>query len=216
MHLSILPTALSKPARQNGFTLAEVLISTGIFVILIGIVFSNFRGANNIEVFRGDSSTLASNLRKVQSLALSGVKYGGSFPRGGYGISIKTCLVNPVNPCTYALFVDQTDPPNQHYDLASDSVVQTVRLSRFTLVKEIRVDGQLLSNVAPDLSTVEISFKPPRPTPFVWWDITNPPSPPDEGQEGKTVTILLEYEGKGLQREITVKGISGQISERII
>ena len=184
-----------------GFTLIELLISIAIFLFLAGMVLVNFRGVNKLEAFRNDSKTLASLLRDAQNRALSGVNFAGSFPRGGYGLHITPC---GAPPCGYQIFADIVE--NQRLE-AADGLLDVGMLSEFTLVTSVKVLG-----LAPEERTsVDVSFKPPRPTPFVGWDESS-----NAAQEAMTVEILLTYtEDAGNQRLITVKGISGQVSEEV-
>lgn len=194
-----------------GFTIVELLISIAIFGILAAFVLVGFRNSDELEKFRLDSQFLASTIRRAQSLALSGARFQGDFPSGGYGIILSTCLTPP---CSYQLFTEESTPANQHYDgTLPDQVVQTLQLSPFTRIKTITVlepDGTPLGQ----MNNVDISFKPPRPTPFVWWDLPPQPSDPNAGEEGKTVEVVLEYtKAAAIFRTIFIKGVSGQISE---
>lgn len=198
---------------EGGFTLAELLISMAIFSLLASTMFVGFRGTDRIEKFRIDANLLASNVRKVQNRALSGIGFSdGSFPRGGYGIHMQICTTPP---CSYVLFAEQDSPPNQQYTPSTDGVFQTVPFTGETRVVELRVMDSDGTNEGA-VTTVDISFKPPRPTPFVWWTggLIAPPPDPGAGTEGKRVQIMLQYgDDTAITRTIEIKGISGQISE---
>lgn len=192
---------------QSGFTLLETIIAVAIFGILAATVFVGFRTANQIEKFRIDANLLATNVRQVQNRALSGISLGSAFPRGGYGATITLC---PTAPCSYVLFADVNE--DQRYFPVDDELLRTVTLSPYTLISEVIVSEASINDV-------HVSFKPPRPTPFVWW--ADPaaesaglePSPP-AGEPGRSIRIVLQYTNNpSITRTIEVKGISGQISE---
>ncbi|MFA6512314.1 MAG: type II secretion system protein [Patescibacteria group bacterium] len=199
---------------QTGFTLIELTISIAIFGILAVTVLTGFRNADRIEAFRHDASLLASDLRAVQNRALAGaLDNSGEFPRGGYGLRIEECNTPP---CTYLFWREKDDPPDQRIlDLTGTEVQGTTMMSKYTKVLSVVVQdpGGLNQSQA---TQAQMSFKPPRPTPFVWW--AAPPGEPQpipatNGIEGKQVMITLSFtDDPTIQRVIEVKGISGQIS----
>lgn len=198
-----------------GYTLIELAIALAVFGILAVTLLVGFRGADKLEKFRLDSNILAATIRDVQNRALSGsVDSSGSFPRGGYGLSLAACTTPP---CLYRLWQELDDPPDQHLTTPGTEVTSERTLSPYTHITSIRVqdpDGSNGGNVA----RADISFKPPRPTPFVWYPagVEPPPSAGTTGLEAKQVLITLTFAlDPSIQRVVEVKGISGQISEYV-
>jgi len=74
--------------KQKGFTIIELVVAMGVFLSLFLIVIVNFRSGESVNELRLETQKVASDIRKVQTLALTGSNYNGiSMGIGGYGIS---------------------------------------------------------------------------------------------------------------------------------
>ena len=73
--------------KQLGFTLIELVVAMGVFLSLFLIVIVNFRSGESVNELRLETQKIASDIRKVQTLSLTGSNYNGaSVGTGGYGI----------------------------------------------------------------------------------------------------------------------------------
>ncbi len=73
--------------KQRGFTLIELVVAMGVFLSLFLIVIVNFRSGESINELRLETQKVASDIRKIQTLSLTGSNYNGSSVGiGGYGI----------------------------------------------------------------------------------------------------------------------------------
>ena len=83
---------------RRGFTMIELMITIGIFVIITGTVLVNFRGGERQEELRSVTENVKSLLNQARNMTLTGqvttyMNYSGGratgFPPGGYGIEIR-------------------------------------------------------------------------------------------------------------------------------
>jgi prepilin-type N-terminal cleavage/methylation domain-containing protein len=73
--------------RQHGFTLIELVVAMGVFLSLFLIVIVNFRSGESINELKLETQKIASDVRKVQTLALTGSNFKSiAIGAGGYGI----------------------------------------------------------------------------------------------------------------------------------
>lgn len=125
---------------RKGFTLIEVLVMTGIIVVLSGaVLFGGLAGQKRHEVTRAVQQVTA-DLRRAQNLAISGKTQGGVSP-AGYGLY--------VNAGNYALFYNQNT--NKQHNGAS-VVLETIALPSGV-------------NLGP--TGTSIYFVPPDPTTYI-------------------------------------------------
>ncbi len=113
--------------NNNGFTLVEVLVVTAIIATLSVALFFNFgTTARNRTARVQVASVVTSDIRRAQSMALSGARFGGNV-FCGYGIHY-------VDHVTYLIYagsnegLPQCQNANHNYQAGIDSVVQTQKL----------------------------------------------------------------------------------------
>lgn len=226
--------------HRRGVSLIELLVAIAIFAFMTAITIYNYRIAQRRDALRGAAVSLSSHLREVQNQAMTGVAVSESgVPIGGYGIHFDlagnagqylifgdrekylTNLGNPADRCT---------PPtaNGRYDryllnpnvcpigqcvcldgghLPSEDLIQTVTLPRKVIIYKVVVP--------PDPEQiVDISFRPPKPIPYVGSDIVGNNDPLPDAVPGLTAYIVLRQSDSGRCRLVSVFGASGQISEQ--
>ncbi len=221
------PRSARHAPQHPGFTVIELLISLSIFALLLVLILANFRTGSYNDELRFTADRFVGNLRRVQNLATIGqaLFYDGEdrVPPGGYGISIPSVAgvwvvmgdetyQSDVNHYTmFADFQSTVDgvcenEPNQLYDDGNgvrtcngDREVEAGIVSFPSNVKRtaIRVSGCPVGVTEP----IDITFKPPRPTPLIL------------GCSG-TVSIELTHAKTEKCRTVTINAISGQISQR--
>ena len=93
-------------SNQNGFTLAEVLVSIFIIALLSGIMFSSYRQSARRFALQRSANKLARDIRKVEEMAMSAKEFSPASPQpqAGYGIYLNS---NPGFVASYILFVDK-------------------------------------------------------------------------------------------------------------
>ena len=128
----------------GGFTIVEMLVIAGIFVIVAGMVLVNFKKGENSTQFLLATEEVASNIRKTQTQTLTGSIEQEIVASGGFGL-----YFNLGQPDQYLTFRDNGD---QLYQSGNDAVMAST-----TLPANITISA--LSN-----NPLTIVFKPPKPT----------------------------------------------------
>ncbi|MEK9135254.1 MAG: GspH/FimT family pseudopilin [Patescibacteria group bacterium] len=118
----------------NGFTLVELIVVTGIILLLSAIALPNFNAGEKNMALERSTVKLVQDLSKAREMAMSA---------GAYGIKLET------NSSSYILFADL----NNDQVLDSGEAVET-----FFMEKGVKIS--VLSPVSPLI----ITFTPPDPT----------------------------------------------------
>ena len=132
---------------KKGFTIIELMVIAGIFVIVAGMVFANFRRGENSSTFLLATEEVASNIRKTQTQTLTGSIEQEIVASGGFGV-----YFNLNQPNQYLIF---RDDGNQIYENGVDTLIAST-----TLPANIVISA--LSN-----NPLTIIFKPPKPTVYL-------------------------------------------------
>lgn len=208
-------------STPKGFTIAELLISIAIMMILTTMVIANFSRGRLSDDLRVSSQNLAENLRTVQNLATVGqaIAINGNtrVPPGGYGIAIPWAQKER----QYMPFADiakmdsgncvTTDAGTANVEFDGPSCDQLVGAGTVTLQPDVVFSAIKVNDTETDFGNgtwgndllyVNFDFRPPQPIPVI------------DGVNGQTVQIELEHTKTGDFRTITIIGPSGQISER--
>ena len=61
---------MKKNNFKTGFTLPELLVSMGIFLIILSLTIANFRGGNQTSELKLKALEVSENIRRVQNNAL--------------------------------------------------------------------------------------------------------------------------------------------------
>ncbi len=77
-----------KQTKKSGFSIIEILVVISIIVLIAAVLIFSYRGNEKNYVLNQAAQIFASNVRRAQNMALSGVKEGCATPNG-YGIYIK-------------------------------------------------------------------------------------------------------------------------------
>lgn len=142
-----------KDFDQRGFTLLEVLITLVIVGFLSSVITLNFRSsATNATARRQAAAVIVSDIRRAQSLAISGVNFQGGIVCG-YGIDYldsKTYRIYAKNkPGAAACSTVST----RNYQSATDTIVETRKIGNASL--------QFASSFS------DIFFEPPDPKTYI-------------------------------------------------
>src|SRR5690606_769148 len=136
----------SKVAKNQGFSILEVLITAAIIGLITGIVTLRYGSFNNLILLKNQAYQIALDIRETQTRALS-VQGTGSGFRFPYGVYFATA-----QPDRYIIFTDsnQSGVYNAGEELDSRQLD-----SRFSLT-------QLCSGSNCSLSTLSITFRRPN------------------------------------------------------
>jgi prepilin-type N-terminal cleavage/methylation domain-containing protein len=164
--------------KSRGFTILELLIVILIIGLLAVLVSVSYRSSEKKYALNQSVQLLVSNLRKVQTMAMSGVDIQGQYC--GYGVKINTSAWFT----SYRIYADKSancQNSNHKYD-SSDDILETVNLPNRIIIQ------------ATSPSPIDIFFKPPKPTTYINQD----------AGVGVTGTITLQIEGTSLNKTVTV------------
>lgn len=230
-------TMILQRRERGGFTLPELLVSVFIFGMLATLVIANFRSSGYDQELRTAAEQLASNLRRMQNLSLSGFVYareGSGFtgtPPGGFGLYIYSAGGLPTRQ--YKLFADFTsrisgsnncpgpsgdNVANHLYDSGAgcDPLVEreTVDFSSNLYFSNICAAGRLLDVTPANTNNAgyHTLFVPPNALPIVTYDDNDPREDP---VSGTGIILELYHTVTEKKRIVTLVGSAGQISESL-
>jgi len=130
----------------TGFTLVELLVVTGIILLLTALTLLNFRGVERQLALSRSVHKLAQDLRRAQEMAMATSEFQGSVPKGGYGVYFDIS-----EPEHYILFADFD---GEHDFDGSSEIVEDIKIEK----------GIRISSLSSPTSTLSIVFTPPDPT----------------------------------------------------
>ncbi|MCL9971797.1 MAG: prepilin-type N-terminal cleavage/methylation domain-containing protein [Candidatus Pacebacteria bacterium] len=143
----------------RGFSLIELLVVTGIFVVITGVVLANNAQFNSSVLLGNAAYDIALSVRQAQVYGLSTQAFSGQF-QVGYGLHF-------ASPTEYLLFADLDEDNNKRYDAGVDQVVATYALGRGHTIKRfcgIRADlTEECSDNASALTHIDVGFLRPNP-----------------------------------------------------
>ncbi|MEX2052898.1 MAG: type II secretion system protein [Candidatus Paceibacterota bacterium] len=138
--------------KKNGFALVELVIVAGLIAALSVALILNFRTAATNKTARGQvASVVVSDIRRAQSMALSGSRFQGNIVCG-FGIHY-------INSTSYLIYAGSTEglpdctSTNHNYQAGVDSIFQTITINNPSM--EMRS------------SFLDIFFEPPDPKTYI-------------------------------------------------
>lgn len=171
---------------HKGFSLMEMILVVFMVAFLSTITVVNFRQGQNQDALRFGIDLLKTDLRKIETDAMSGVTVNGDFPDGGYGLYVVKSGI------TFTLFGDNG---NGDYDAGEEIPNGVVELPQNVTILDLVVD-----NPVDDTATVLIL--PPSPTRTI------------NGASG-TLTILLKHRDLDECRVLTYNSSTAFITDDI-
>lgn len=203
--------------KNEGFTLLEITVVVAVIALLSTIFLANYHGGEKQYALLRASHKLSQDLRMAEEMALSSrktpvEKFGGTFPRGGYGVYVKISDLS-INDCpSYSqgyciiLFADCDGEGDYDYwgtgehDCASaepgsgNSVADEI-------IKELSLEAGVKITGLPDSShPLIITFLPPEPSLVIR----------NGGDPLESAFIRLSYEGKTGGKQVNINRL-GQI-----
>jgi GxxExxY protein len=185
-----LSALLSAPIRleNSGFTVLELMVVIGIFVMMLVLTVPNFKSFDKNQVLESEADKVFSILRQAQIWALTGQTIAGT--RYNYGIHFNVCVSGAT--CYYTFFSDNWTTGNKRFDAGEAYNVGQVALSR----------GLYTSALSPNSNGLDVVFRAPDGQVYF------------NGVEGSEISaqITLSSSLTGRTRSITINGKSGQIN----
>ncbi|MFZ2303772.1 MAG: prepilin-type N-terminal cleavage/methylation domain-containing protein [Minisyncoccia bacterium] len=181
----------------NGFTLVELLVTTGIFVLMTGVVLSNYRIYDTNAFFANASEDIVLALRQAQVYGV-GVKKNVTGICGGaseFDCSYGVYFLQGAN--SIIIFADANG--DRVYTSSGDSIVETVRWGN-----SISISGLLCGSFSCVPGIANVTFKRPSPDAFIANAASQPVSI-------GLLAITLTDSNTGKSSTITVTS-AGQIS----
>lgn len=113
---------MKKNKLTTGFTVPELLVSMGIFVVILGLTIANFRSGNQASELRLKALEIAENIRRVQSNALVALPLAsGSIPER-YGIHFAS------GTAQYMIFAERTGSADYDFLYDASERIETINL----------------------------------------------------------------------------------------
>jgi len=203
--------------KKNGFTLLEITVVVAVIALLSTIFLANYHGGDKQYALLRASHKLSQDLRTVEEMALSSrktpiEKFGGTFPKGGYGIYVKVNDLN-INDCpSYSqgycivLFADCDGEGDYDYwgtgqhDCASSEPGSGNSVDN-EMIKEFTFEGGIkITELLESSSPLIITFLPPEPSLVI----------KNGGEALESAYIKLGYEGREGGKQININRL-GQI-----
>lgn len=140
------------------FTLAEMLVSVSIIIIMTVLFVTNYHFTNSRTDLIMQAQEMVASIHLTQNNTLGLTQYNGMVPPGGWGLSFSTAS------STYTLFADLNAPGNlgyMQYDPMTEGVV-AYGARRITLPPGIIISN-LGTDQASSVPAVNLTFLPPDP-----------------------------------------------------
>ncbi len=135
-------TANSRLKSKMGFTMLELVISTGIILLLSAILIPNYNNLRHRFSLSRSAYKLAQDVRRIQEMATSAKEVEGAIP-DGYGLYIEPGNEN------YLLYADRNQ--DEHYNPGIDTLIESISLE----------DGVVIGELS--FSPLGINFRGPDP-----------------------------------------------------
>lgn len=181
----------------RGFSLVELIVVVGIFIVITSVVLANHSRFNSSVLLGNAAYDIALSVRQAQVYGLSTQQYSGAF-QIGYGIRF-------ADPTSYSLFADGDRDYRYNIETGQDNILKTYTLGRGYTIKRfcgIRSDGsEDCSDNSAALSHLDVAFLRPNPDSTITSD----------APVLYSSALIVLQSASGETRSVTVRS-TGQIS----
>lgn len=140
---------------RRGFTLIEMIVVTGILVVVTGVILSGTSGFGGKITLRNLAYDIALSIRESQTYGISVRRFSSSEFAAGYGIHFRTS-----SPTSYILFADVDG--NGHYSGDSE-LVDSFNIGRGFTISDICILASGAGDATCGSGKVDIVFIRPEP-----------------------------------------------------
>ena len=176
---------------KQGFTLIELTVSATIIAIISTMALVNFSVHDKKNKVDLAAYKLASDIRRVQSYALSLKEFGGNVPDRGWGMYLRK---NNPNNTFYIVFADGVDTDNCTYDNTNELLNPIIDIMNEVKISGLKING---GNTA----VLNIVFEPPNPTIYLCKNTASCLGPQCDYESAK---IILSDSGNTYSRTVKV------------
>jgi len=157
-------------SAQAGFTLAEMLVVTGIMVLISGIILMNNNRFGGVILLQNLAYDIALSVRQAQIFGISVQRFNDSF-EAGYGMHFQTNTSGGGSQSTYVLFADALAPENGFYDCpqpgtANCELVQSTTIAAGYSISQICVTPASDTERC-DITSLDVTFRRPEPDAYI-------------------------------------------------
>lgn len=143
----------TRTLQSSGFTLVELLVTLGIFMVMTGVVLANYRTYNTGALFANASEDIVLALRQAQVYGVGSKGEGTSFttPYGVYFLRS--------TPSQIIIFADKDS--NGLYSSADDTMIETIKWP-----SNVKIDAStgITCDADSNASVVGVTFNRPNPS----------------------------------------------------
>ncbi len=203
MSFSFLPTNKKVTIfsdERTGFTMIEMLVSIGIFVLITSAFMVSMRAFEQSSSLNSSAQELAAHIIEIRNQTWAGLTTtlcgGGSVvPEGGYGVYVSTTG----GGITYKTFADCNG--DFQFTGSPDETVRTVVLDNNLAITAIQDEGG--GNFAGN--GAHITFRPPTNNTFLYSDGAAPST------DATKAVVTLEHTPTGKTKTVTVLRFTSQL-----
>ncbi len=183
-------------SNQKGFTLIELMVTTGMMLLLLSVIIANFGSLGKTRNLNIAKNNTISDIRRVQSLALASKDVSTGIPSGYYGLRFDT-----QTPSLYS-FISQDNTGLDQTIITTSKLPPNVRLTSISVLK---ANG---ATVLP--SAIDIYFKTTYGRVFVTYS-GNSASGLKEGDDVITLTYTSLVDNISTVTMV-INGITGNVN----
>jgi Tfp pilus assembly protein FimT len=147
---------------QTGFTIAEVVVSMGIIVLMTGFIYANYHTTTKKSELNLQAQQVASDIRLAQNNTLGLVAHSTcvpAIPDGGWGVHFDR--TSEAAKKSYIIFADCND--NKTYD-GGIELYKQIDLPKNIKIERITDSSSLSTGL---LNTLDVTFFPPDPEVYI-------------------------------------------------
>jgi prepilin-type N-terminal cleavage/methylation domain-containing protein len=149
-----------------GFTLVELLVVTGIIVVISTIVLVDNNRFGGAVLLENLAYNVALSVRQAQVYGISVERFGANTFNAGYGVHFDLS-----SPNTYVLFADVASKGTFNPTSDGSEIVQTTTISTGYSIYDLcvtAVSDELCNSSSPGAATkIDVLFRRPEPDAFI-------------------------------------------------
>lgn len=143
--------------KQSGFTMIEILVVMGIFVVITGVTISNFPDLNNRLSLDLLAHDIALEIRKTQTYSLGFSSRPGLQDLQRYGVHLEKDIDGKI--ASFKIFADTN--PDERFS-PDDQVIDTITIQSRSRINKL-FKNDCTQAACEEVSELDILFKRPNP-----------------------------------------------------